>query len=202
MICAVAGEAVGKAWFEYVNGGGEFFSHFVFTFLASVVLSSKWREYLVDPQKDDMDDFRQEVKAEIQKVERCVRMDPQLKSDVTNKFKSLDGGVKELRKKYEDATAGLAKGCKVWCWVALVAIVLVIATEFDKVCGGLCFLGALPVPIYRWRINAKYEELQGDFAKLKENFEVVREICQGQYNDKLNEVDNLLKSVRGRKKVS
>ena len=181
-------------WYDCINGGGEFFSHFVFTLLASVVLSSKWRDYLIEPRKDDMEEFRQEVKEEIEKVRLCGRMDPQLKADTENKFESCRDEVKKLRLQLRTSTSGITKWCKGLCWLSLVVTVVLIATGWDKLIGFLCVLGLLPIPICRRLIDRKYEKMQDRAERLKESFESVRDVCQNQYNRKLENADNKFRS--------
>lgn len=201
-ILAEAGTETAKHLYEYVNGGGEFFSHFVFTLLVSVVLSTKWRDYLIEPRKDDMDEFRQEVADEIKKVKLSERLDPQFKEDIQKKFESYRDEAKALRDELTTTTSGTTKWCKRLCWVCLVITVVFIATGLDKMLGVLCVLGLLPIPIFRKLIDGKYDAMQGRHKNLKKNYKEVQEVCQRQYDDKLKTEDDKFRSFSNARRVS
>lgn len=201
-ILAETGKEVTKQWYEYANGGGEFFSHFVFTFLASVVLSTKWRDYLIEPRKDDMEEFRQEVADEIKKVKLSERLDPQFKEDIQKKFESYRDEARALREELATSTSGTTKWCKRLCWGSLVLTVVFIATGLDKMLGFLCVLGLLPVPIFRKLIDGKYETMQGRYEHLKKNYKEVQEVCQKQYDDKLKTEDDKFRSFSNARRIS
>ncbi|MEE1265665.1 MAG: hypothetical protein UHH87_05195 [Akkermansia sp.] len=201
-ILAEAGAEAPKAWYEYVNGGGDFFSHFVFTLLASVVLSSKWRDYLIVPRKDDMEEFHQEVSEEIDKVKLSARLDPRLKADIQNKYECFKEDTKNLIKELESLTSGTTWWCKLWCWVCLIATVIFIATGLDKMLGFLCILCLWPIPVFRKIINNKHGEIQGRHEQLKNNYKSVQEVCQRQYDDKLKTEDDKFRSFSNARRVS
>ncbi len=202
MIPAEIGADAAKAWYEYINGGGEFFSHFVFTLLVSVVLSTKWRDYLIEPRKDDMEEFRQEVSNEIKKVKLSERLDPRFKADIQKKFESYRDEAKKLRTELDSSTCGTTKWCKGWCWVCLVVTVVFIAAGWDKMLGVLCVLGLLPIPVYRNKMDRKYDAMQERYDNLKKNYKEVQDVCQSQYDDKLKTEDDKFRSFSNARRVS
>ncbi len=201
-ILAEAGTETAKAWYEYVNGGGDFFSHFVFTLLVSVVLSTKWRDYLIVPRKDDMEEFHQEVSEEINKVRLSERLDPRFKADIQSKYECFKGDTKNLIKELESLTTGTTKWCKRWCWICLIATVIFIATGLDKMLGFLCVLCLWPIPVFRTIINNKNAEIQRRHEQLKNSYKTVQEVCQRLYDDKLKTEDDKFRSFSNARRVS
>lgn len=201
-ILAEAGTETAKAWYEYVNGGGDFFSHFVFTLLVSVVLSTKWRDYLIVPRKDDMEEFHQEVSEEINKVRLSERLDPQFKADIQSKYECFKGDTKNLIKELESLTTGTTKWCKRWCWICLIATVIFIAMGLDKMLGFLCVLCLWPIPVFRTIINNKNAEIQRRHEQLKKSYKTVQEVCQRQYDDKLKTEDDKFRLFSNARRVS
>lgn len=201
-ILAEAGAEAPKAWYECVNGGGDFFSHSVFTLLSSVVLSSKWCDYLIVPRKDDMEEFHQEVSEEIDKVKLSERLDPQLKADLQNKYECFKGNTENLIEELESLTSGTTWWCKLWCWVFLIATVIFIATGLDKMLGFLCIVPLWPIPVFRKIINNKHAEIQGRHEQLKNNYKSIQEVCQRQYDYKLKTEDDKFRSFSNARRVS
>ncbi len=202
MIPAEIGAGAAKAWYEYVNGGGEFFSHFVFTLLVSVVLSTKWRDYLIEPRKDDMEEFRQEVAEEIKKVKLSERLDPRFKANIQKKFESYRDEAKKLRTELASSTCGTTKWCKGWCWGSLVVTIAFIAAGWDKILGFLCVLGLLPIPIYRHKMDQKYDAMHERYDNLRKKYEEVQDVCQSQYDDKLKTEDDKFRSFSNARRIS
>lgn len=201
-ILAEAGTETAKAWYEYVNGGGDFFSHFVFTLLVSVVLSTKWRDYLIVPRKDDMEEFHQEVSEEINKVRLSERLDPRFKADIQSKYECFKGDTENLIKELESLTTGTTKWCKRWCWICLIATVIFIATGLDKMLGFLCVLCLWPIPVFRTIINNKNADIQRRHEQLKNSYKTVQEVCQRQYDDKLKTEDDKFRLFSNARRVS
>lgn len=201
-ILAEAGTETAKAWYEYVNGGGEFFSHFVFTLLVSVVISTKWRDYLIVPRKNDMEEFHQEVSEEINKVRLSERLDPLFKADIQSKYECFKGDTENLIKELESLTTGTTKWCKRWWWICLIATVIFIATGLDKMLGFLCVLCLWPIPVFRTIINNKNAEIQRRHEQLKISYKTVQGVCQRLYDNKLKNEDDKFRLFSNARRVS
>ena len=188
-VLADAAEESSKAWYEGFNNGGEFFSHFVFTLLVSVVISTKWRDYLIDPRKNDAAEFRQKLQGEIDKVELSAFLDPQLKKNLQKEYGDRLEEIKKLEDEAEASTSSLTKGCKIWCIISLFLTIGIIATACDATIGALCLLALWPIPVYRRRIQEKNRENQNKLNQIRETCETVMRTCQNQYDKKLSSED-------------
>ena len=191
---------VEPAWYEYVNGGGVFFSQFVFAFLASVVLSSKWRDYLVEARRDDFETLGRKISDEIVKIKSDPQLDSQMTPDLLNRYKDCIKKAELLCTELETSTTAAVRSCRNWCLRCFIIIILFIAVKLDHHAGILCVLCLMPILFYRTKIANQYSAAQERHKHLEAEFLSARNEYQKCYNKNLKDEDDKLLSFNLRRK--
>ncbi|MDD6813054.1 MAG: hypothetical protein PUD60_01490 [Akkermansia muciniphila] len=191
---------VDPAWYEYVNGGGVFFSQFVFAFLASVVLSSKWRDYLVEARRDDFETLGRKISDEIVKIKSDPQLDSQMTPDLLNRYEDCIKKAELLCAELETSTTAAVRSCRNLCWFSFIATIFFIAVKWDTHAGVLCILFLMPLLVYRVHIAKQYSAAQERHKHLEAEFLSARNEYQKCYNKNLKDEDDKLLSFNLRRK--
>lgn len=186
---AVIAEESSAAWYTFVNRGGEFFSQFVFTLLASIILSDRWRDYLIDPQKNHTVELRQALQSEIEKVILSTRLDSQFRSKLENTYAGFLQKVDLIEAKTQKSTNSITNQCRFYCIGLLLLSIVHIATDWNASTGPLCLVFLAPVPICRFLIRKKNDKYQAELHKIRTQYETVMETCQDQYVEEMSSGD-------------
>lgn len=166
---------------QYINGGGEFFSHAVFSALASVAISSRLRDFIIAPSGEGIKELKRDIEQEIDKVTRSAQIDEQLRFQLKEHYKGCKDDTESLTSALRDNAVQIENRCHVWCYIAFGIIILSIASEWNKCLGALNLLCLLPILIARIRMGRVYKNANTKLEDLRKNFNNVRNVCQSQY---------------------
>lgn len=166
---------------QYVNGGGEFFSHAAFSALASVAVSSRLREFIIAPSGESIQALKRDIELEIDKVTRSAQIDDDLRDRLRDHYQHCRNDADDLLSQFKRDVAKVEKTCHMRCWVFFAVIVILISIRASEHLGAINLLCLIPLWLARRSMSSTYEEANRKLEGLRNNFNNVRTVCQSQY---------------------
>lgn len=186
VICEVLSQpdqiASGFLWLaKHINGGGEFFSHAVFSALLSVAVSSRLREFIIAPSGEGIKELKRDIEQEIDKVTRGAQIDDDLRSKLKEHYQNCKVGTDDLLSEFKGNVAGAEKSCLVMSYIAFAINIILIAFRWNICLGALNLFCLFPLIYARIRMSSVYRDANTKLEDLRKNFNNVRNVCQSQY---------------------
>lgn len=182
---------------DWLAGGGTFFSQFTFTLLASVVLASKWRDYLIDPHKCDVESLKDKIKAELIKVglSKCL-VDP-MRVNIEKEYNDCLKKIKDYETSLDDSTKAITHNCKktcTWCWGVAA---LIIFSGLDVYLGVATLLLLLPLPIYRRKLKTKNQEKDNEYKAIENDYKRIQKLVNPLYQEQMEQANDAFETYKG-----
>lgn len=172
----------GLLWLvRHINGGGEFFSHAVFSALASVAVSSRLRDFIIAPSGESIQALKSDIEQEINKVTRCAQIDDDLQDRLRGHYQHCINDADDLLSQLKKDVAEIEKTCHVRCWVFFAVIFILISVRVSEHLGAINLLCLIPLWRARRSMSSTYESANRKLEELRNNFNNVRTVCQSQY---------------------
>lgn len=182
--------------FTWLAGGGTFFSQFTFTLLASVVLASKWRDYLIDPHKCDVEAFRDKVKAELIKVRLSQCLVEPMRDNIEKEYNGCLEKITEYETSLDNSTKAITHDCKIactWCWGIAAFIIF---SGLDVYFGLISLLLLLPLPIYRKKLKTKNREKDNEYKAIEDDYKRIQRLVNPLYQEQMEQANDAFETYK------
>lgn len=176
-----------NCWSSY-NGGGEFFLHTSFTVLASAVVSSRIREYLITPPNEKKAALRKEIRETQKIINREKQSFSEEKQVLVTAF---DECIRDIDNQHEYLKTWIQRIemlTKILCWVLLSLLFWLIITK-QVAYGFFPLFSLLPLLIARTLQRILYWNANNTYEAQRKRIIAIKKLRQKQHAEEQRKAD-------------